>query len=57
MAERLRQAFIGLDGDEAGRALLEPLNFKGLVAATDSEWDSVRALRLRQPVGSSAVKK
>lgn len=57
VAERLRQAFIGLDGDEVGRALLEPLNFKGLVAATDSEWDSVRALRLRQPVGSSAVKK
>lgn len=57
VAERLRQAFIGLDGDEAGRALLEPLNFKGLVTATDSEWDSIRALRLRQPVGSTAVKK
>ena len=54
--ERLRQAFIALDGDEAGRALLEPLNFKGLVTATDSEWDSIRALRLKQPVGSTAVR-
>lgn len=57
VAERLRQAFIALDGDEAGRALLAPLNFKGLVAATDSEWDSIRALRLKQPVGSTAGKK
>lgn len=56
VAERLRQAFIALDGDEAGRALLEPLNFKGLVTATDSEWDSIRALRLKQPVGSTAVR-
>lgn len=57
LAERLRQAFISLDGDEAGRALLAPLSFKGLVAATDSEWDAVRALRLKQPVGSLAARK
>ncbi len=57
VVERLRQAFIALDGDAAGRALLEPLSFKGLVVATDSEWDAVRALRLQQPVGSTAAKK
>ena len=57
LAERLRQAFISLDDDEAGRALLAPLSFKGLVAATDSEWDAVRALRLKQPVGSLAARK
>lgn len=57
LLDRLRQAFISLDGDEAGRALLAPLSFKGLVAATDSEWDAIRALRLRQPVGSIAARK
>ena len=57
LAERLRQAFISLSGDEAGRALLAPLSFKGLVAATDSEWDTVRALKLKQPVGFTAARK
>jgi len=56
VAERLRQAFISLSADEAGRALLAPLSFKGLVAATDSEWDAVRALKLKQPVGFTAAK-
>ena len=57
LADRLRQAFISLSGDETGRALLAPLSFKGLVTATDSEWDAVRALKLKQPVGSTAAKR
>ena len=57
LAERLRQAFISLSADEAGRALLAPLSFKGLVPASDGEWDAVRALGLKQPVGSTAAKK
>jgi phosphonate transport system substrate-binding protein len=57
LAERLRQAFTSLNGDEAGRALLAPLSFKGLVAATDAEWDAVRALKLKQPVGSTAARR
>ncbi len=56
LVERLRQAFLALDGDEAGRALLAPLSFKGLVGATDGEWDVVRALRLTQPIGSIAAR-
>lgn len=57
VAERLRQVFLSLDGDETGRALLAALSFKGFAPASDREWDSIRALRLQQPVGSSAARK
>ena len=39
-------ALLGLDDDEAGRALLEPLNVDALRAAVDADWDDIRALRI-----------
>lgn len=39
-------AFLSLDSDDQGRALLEPLAFKGLIPAQDVDWNDVRALGL-----------
>jgi phosphonate transport system substrate-binding protein len=35
-----------LDGSETGRQLLQRLNFKGIAAADDAEWNSIRELKL-----------
>jgi phosphonate transport system substrate-binding protein len=37
-------AMVSLASDEAGRHLLLPLAFKGLVVAQDKEWNDIRAL-------------
>ena len=42
----LVEAMVGLANDTAGRAVLEPVGFKGIDAAQDSDWDDVRALGL-----------
>ncbi len=44
VAERLLAAMAALDGDEAGRKLLAPLAFKGIVPAKDADWNDIRAL-------------
>lgn len=41
---RVTAAFLRLDDDEAGRALLEPLNMGALRAAADADWDDIREL-------------
>lgn len=56
LATRLLQAFTGLADDEAGRRVLKPLAFKGLEAAQDDEWGSIRRLKLEQVVGTQARK-
>ncbi|MEY4751944.1 MAG: hypothetical protein RIQ60_4158 [Pseudomonadota bacterium] len=56
VAQRLRLAFTSLGDDEAGRQVLEPLSFKGLDTAQDSEWDSIRKLKLQQTVGTTRKK-
>lgn len=37
---------LALDDTETGRNLIAPLNFKGIDAASDNEWDDVRALNI-----------
>ncbi len=41
---RVLRAMVSLSGDATGRRLLEPLAFKGIVAAQDQEWNDIRAL-------------
>ncbi len=41
---RVLAAMTSLAGDETGQRLLEPLAFKGLVAAHDRDWNDIRAL-------------
>ncbi len=43
----IRQALLGLNDSDAGRALLAAINFKGLESAVDSDWDDVRELNIR----------
>ncbi len=44
--ERLAQALITLGDSEEGRGLLASINFAGIEAAEDSEWDDVRMLNM-----------
>jgi phosphonate transport system substrate-binding protein len=46
LRERISQALTGVDQSEAGRALLATINFKGVEAAKDEDWDDVRSLGL-----------
>lgn len=45
--ERVAAALTGLGEDEAGRTLLQALNFNTLERAVDRDWDDVRALNIR----------
>lgn len=42
--KRLAEAMLAMGQNEDGRALLAPLGIKGFEAATDADWDDVRAL-------------
>lgn len=44
---KVMAAFASLAEDDVGRALLEPLAFKGIVAADDKEWNDIRKLDIR----------
>ncbi|MCV6590712.1 MAG: phosphate/phosphite/phosphonate ABC transporter substrate-binding protein [Marinobacterium sp.] len=44
--ERLRVAMIAMNDDPEGQVLLKSINFKGMQAARNSDWDDVRALGL-----------
>ncbi len=48
----VQQALVGMSEDEAGRAALQRLKLKGLVAASNSDWDDVRRLNIRTSLGS-----
>ena len=44
--QKIAQAFISLNQDDAGVKLLSAINFKGIQTATDTDWDDVRALKI-----------
>jgi phosphonate transport system substrate-binding protein len=46
---KITDALTRLDGDDEGRNLLSALDIKSFAAATDSEWDDVRSLRIQAP--------
>ncbi|MBF0219805.1 MAG: phosphate/phosphite/phosphonate ABC transporter substrate-binding protein [Gammaproteobacteria bacterium] len=46
MAAKVQRAFIALEESEEGRQLLQPMKIKGWQAATDADWDDVRALNI-----------
>ncbi|MEM7206283.1 MAG: phosphate/phosphite/phosphonate ABC transporter substrate-binding protein [Pseudomonadota bacterium] len=41
---RVREALVGMNKDPRGQALLKTINFKGMQAASDSDWNDVRGL-------------
>lgn len=47
--ERIRDAMLSLAGDETGRGLLKRVEFKGIVAARNEDWDDIRALGIQRP--------
>lgn len=51
--DKVSAALFSLHGDDLGRQLLEPLSFKGIEAAQDKDWDEVRRLNIKLPVGHS----
>ena len=42
--EKVRRAFIRMNDSEEGQALLRSINFKGMQAAENGDWDDVRGL-------------
>jgi phosphonate transport system substrate-binding protein len=46
VVERIQSAMIGLEDSETGRTLLESLKLKGIEAASDRDWDDIRAMNL-----------
>lgn len=49
--DKVSAALFSLHGDETGRRLLEPLSFKGIEAGQDKDWDEVRRLNIKLPIG------
>lgn len=52
--DKVSAALFSLHGDALGRQLLEPLSFKGIEAAQDEDWDEIRRLNIKRPVGRNA---
>jgi phosphonate transport system substrate-binding protein len=44
---KLQQAFLDMNTDPEGQALLKTINFKGIEAAQNADWDDVRALDIK----------
>lgn len=44
--DKLVRAMLAMTEDKQGLALLTKLNFKGLEAASDAQWDDVRQLNI-----------
>ena len=42
--QKLKDALVSLDQDDSGRELVQAIKIKGFVAATNRDWDDVRAL-------------
>lgn len=49
--DKVSTALFSLHGDETGRRLLEPLSFKGIEAGQDKDWDEIRRLDIKLPIG------
>ena len=45
--ERIQKALVEMNGNAEGRALLAPLNVKGIVRAEDRDYDSMRKMKLK----------
>lgn len=45
--ERLTKALLAMNNDPEGQKLLKTVNFKGIEAAKNSDWDDVRALNIK----------
>jgi phosphonate transport system substrate-binding protein len=45
--ERIQKALVEMNTDVEGRALLKPLNIKGIVRAQDFDYDSMRKMKLK----------
>ncbi|HSG21636.1 MAG TPA: phosphate/phosphite/phosphonate ABC transporter substrate-binding protein [Azonexus sp.] len=52
--DKLSAALFSLHEDETGRQLLEPLSFKGIEPAQDKDWDEIRHLNIKLPIGKNA---
>ncbi|MEP0355803.1 PhnD/SsuA/transferrin family substrate-binding protein [Paraglaciecola sp.] len=50
--QKILNALIELNDDEQGYNLLNSINFEGISAAENHEWDDVRALNLKTVIGS-----
>ncbi len=48
VCQTLQRSLVGLDSSKAGRTALQGLDIIGFTAATDDEWDDVRALGIEQ---------
>jgi phosphonate transport system substrate-binding protein len=46
--EQIRQVILSMNDDPVGQLLLKSINFKGVEAASNSDWDDVRALDIDQ---------
>ena len=51
-AERLLQAMLSMNETEQGKALLQSVNFKGIEAARNSDWNDVKELALNTLLGT-----
>lgn len=51
--DKLSAVLFAFHNDENGRQLLEHLSFKGIEAAQDKDWDEIRRLKIKLPVGNS----
>ena len=56
ISEKILSALVNLNTNEQGKALLKSINFKGIEAAANNDWDDVRALELETLMGSSKNK-
>lgn len=60
LVESITEAFLGMNQDPTGRALLKGINFKGMQRAEDADWNDVRGLGidlLAEPVQERPAKK
>jgi len=47
-AHKLQQALVAMEQQLTGKALLSSINIKGFAGAVDSDWDDIRALKIKQ---------
>jgi len=47
IAQGIKAAFLSMNDNERGKALLNSINFKGIESATDADWDDVRGLDIK----------
>ena len=48
LVKSIQKAMVEMEHTEQGERLLAAINFRGIVAAEDADWDDVRALNIKQ---------